>query len=211
MSKSKGLKNPAAIAAVPIVSSEVGKAGKAAGQRADKINADTSGALSWAVIAVIAVALYGVWKITAPFRAAGDAVGGVIDSAGVAIKDLFKEDVETGGGYVSNLVDPAHKPAGATINVTQAANMASQLFTLFDGLGTLNESKKQQVYAIFLNKTAVDNQMISTAFGRPRRNPVLGNSGNILIGEKKNLQEWLLAEIGQGGVNFLKTITWGIF
>lgn len=209
--KSKGLRNPAAIAAVPIVADQAGKAGKAAGKRADKINADTNGALSWAIVAMVALGLYGVWKITAPLRAAGGAAGDAIDGAAAAIKDLFKEDFTTGGGYVSDLVDPAFKPAGATINVTQASNLASQLFTLFDGYGQLNENEKQQVYAIFLNKNAVDNQMISAAFGRPRRNPILGDSGNVLIGEKKNLQQWVLAEMGQASVNFLKTITHGIF
>jgi len=212
---SKGLKNPVAVAAATtgteMAIKGAPKAAKAAGQRADKINADTSGAFSWAILAMVVLGFYGVWRMTAPFRAGAGAATEAIDGVTQTIKNLFTEDVTTGGGNVSNLVDPNYKPPGATITVTQAATLAAQILNLFDSLGKLNESEKQQLYAIFLNKTAVDYQMIDAAFGRPYRNPIAGRVGTWLNGSRLNLAEWLNRELDPAGINFLKSITWGIF
>lgn len=193
----------AAIAAEEGVSAVKG-AGKSVKSTASRVNADTGGALSWVLLAGVAVGFFALWQMSKPFRTITSTVGDAIEG----ISNLFTRDYK-GIGKLNNLVDPAYRPQGATINVTQAQTIAAQLFALFDSLGTLNASEKGQVYGLFINKTPVDVQLIDAAFGMPRRNALTGREGS--AGTPLSLSQWLGVEMGAEGMNYLRTITHGIF
>lgn len=201
---SKGLKNPAAIAAVPIVGSEISKAGKAAGKRADKINKDTKGGLSILLLLGIAAGVYTVWKLTAPLRAGAGATAAGID----AIGDAIGSTPAPGTIGDTNVND---KPKEATISQIQAHSIAAGLLNEMSTFGKASTKEKNNIYNLLKGKNAIDFQMISNAFGTPRRSPVTGEHAPPLMGFQMNLLEWLSIEIGAEGINHLRTITTGIF
>lgn len=208
MSKSKGLGNPIAIAAASTGTEMAIKgapnAVKAAGRVGRKVNEDTKGSMSWLLLIGMVAGVYTVWKITAPLRAGAGAIGSGIDAIGGAFSGT------PAPGSIDN-INVNDKPKGATITNLQAHTIAAGLLSNMDSWGKSSSKERQNIYALLLNKNAVDYQMISNAFGTPRRNPVTGEHAPPLLGFQMNLTEWLTAEIGSAGINFLRTITHGIF
>lgn len=196
--KKKGLRNPAAIMAVPSVIESGGKA-------ATKINKDTKNSLSILAVVGAGLGLYLVYKLVRTAAKTTDAAGNVIDGIG----DAVSTDPNHGGGNVQNA--NSNIPAGATISGIQAETIASQLANIMGSLGRTNEKEKQQIYAILKGKTPKDYQMISAAFGLVRRNPITGEIAPPLLGQKVNLTDWLTVEMGPDGIAHLRTITNGIF
>lgn len=188
--KREGLKNPAAIMAIPHVTGA-----------AKKVNKDTKNALSWAAVAGVGMVVFVAFKLARNVGKALDFGGGIIDE--------IKDDPGSGGGNVEG--ETGTPPPGANISPVQAQTIASQLANIMGGLGKLSGRGRNQVYEIMNGWNYKDYQLVSAAFGRVRRNPITGEIAPPLMGQKLNLTDWLTIEMQPEGIAHLRTITSGIF
>lgn len=122
-------------------------------------------------------------------------VGYKIYKSFTSVTDVFKEDPNAGGGNLENIKNPALKPSGATISMVQAQTIAANILSAVDGLGGLNEKEYMIVENALRNKTEKDFQMISQAFGTPKRSPITGEQSFWFFGERLNLSQWLTQEL----------------
>lgn len=110
--------------------------------------------------------------------------------------DGITDDPNAGGGNVDDLNNPGGIPIGATISLTAAQILAADILSAVDSAGGLNENEYKVVENALRNKNAYDYQLISAAFGTPRRSPITGEESVwYLFGEKLNLTQWLTIEL----------------
>lgn len=112
-----------------------------------------------------------------------------------AVGHVFVDDTKEGGGDVGKVNNPSTVPTGATINSVQAHAIAANILSAVDGLGGLNEKEYKTVETALKGKTPRDFQMISEAFGHPKRSPVTGEQSFWFFGERLNLMQWLNVEM----------------
>lgn len=204
MSTKKGLNNPIAVAGAELAIKGAPNAAKAAGRAGRKINEDTKGSMSWVLLIAMAAGVYTVWKITEPLRSGAGAIGSGLDAIGGAFSGT------PAPGSIDN-ISVNDRPKGATITNLQAHTIAAGLLSNMDSWGKASSKERQNIYDLLENKNAIDYQMISKEFGTPRRNPITGEHAPPLLGFQYNLTEWLAHEIEAAGINYLRTITHGIF
>jgi len=114
-----------------------------------------------------------------------------------AVTDVFVDDPNNGGGNIGDISNPDQTPTGATINVIQAQTAASTILSAVDGLGGLNEDEYMTIENVLRGKTPKDFQLISNAFGTPKRSPLTGEESFWFFGEALNLSQWLSIELDQ--------------
>lgn len=114
-----------------------------------------------------------------------------ISNVGDGIADAFIGDPNAGGGNVDDLI--INQPP--TISETQAQIFASEIISAVDSWGTANEEEYQTIQNVLAGKNAKDYQLISNAFGTPRRNPVTGEEAFAGLGSQLNLSQWLSIEL----------------
>lgn len=188
----KGLKNPAAIVAAPIIGDQFSKAGKAAGQRADKINKDTKGGLSILLLLGVAVGIYTVWKLTAPIRAGAGAASDAINT--------IKDGVLNNPFGTSEAPPP---PETSIITDAQAEFKAAQLHDAMIGPGTNWKKIKNALEGLTLD----DYQLVAQKFGT-KRYLIVG--GEPFPAPLRNLNEWLQRELSSAEINELKNMIAGL-
>lgn len=190
-SKPKGLKNPAAIMALPEAKKTVAK-----------VNKDTGNSLSWLTVAAGGAVVFLLYKVVQTIGKVANTGGGIIDDIGGQIG---------GGTEIGNPGGSGDIPAGGSISPVQAATIATQLASIFNTFGKLNKAEKQRVYGIMNGWNHIDYQLVFNAFGKQPRNPITGEIALPFLGTMLNLTEWLIMEMDQEGINHLKSITTGIF
>lgn len=125
--------------------------------------------------------IYAAYKIVKLFNNVG--VGGA-------------DDPDAGGGNVDDIQDPVTVPQGATINLATAQILAAEVLNAVDGFGMVEEDEYKAIENVFKGKNAYDYQLISQAFGTPRRSPFTGEESVWWLGgENLNLTQWLSAEL----------------
>lgn len=112
-----------------------------------------------------------------------------------AVTDIFVEDEKAGGGAISDISNPSKTPIGATINLIQAQTIAANILSVVDGFGGLSEKGYMVVENALRDKTPNDYQLISNAFGTPKRSPITGEQSFWFLGEKLNLTQWISKEL----------------
>lgn len=114
-----------------------------------------------------------------------------------AVGEVFVDDPSAGGGAIGDIKNPSKTPTGATINHIQAQTAAATILSAVDGLGGLNEKEYITVENVLKGRTPKDFQMISDAFGMPKRSPLTGEQSFWFFGEKLNLSQWLTIEMNE--------------
>lgn len=114
-----------------------------------------------------------------------------INDVGEGISDAIIGDPNSGGGNVDEIT--VNIPA--TITETQAQVFASEIISAMDSWGMVNESEYQTIESVLSGRNAKDFQLISNAFGTPRRNPITGEEAFPLMGSQLNLSQWLSIEL----------------
>jgi len=114
-----------------------------------------------------------------------------INSVSEGISDAIIGDPNAGGGNVDDLIINQQP----TISETQAQIFASEIISAMDSWGMVNEEEYQTIEAVFSGRNTKDYQLISNAFGTPRRNPVTGEEAFPLMGSQLNLSQWLSIEL----------------
>lgn len=121
------------------------------------------------------------------------------------------EDPNTGGGN-TDIKNPGTQIGGATITNTQATTLAARLLAAMDGFGKAGDVGFEIIKSTFRGKTVVDFNLISAAFGTPRRSIFTGEESiAILGGEQLSLAQWLSVELSQKQLNELQGIIPGVF
>lgn len=131
-------------------------------------------------ILLAGLGIYGLYKIANLFKNAG--VGGA-------------DDPDAGGGNVDT-TNPNEVPAGATISKGTAQILAAEILSAVDSIGGVNEEEYMIIENALKGRTFKDYQLISEAFGTPRRSPFTGEESVWwLLGENLNLTQWLTVEL----------------
>ncbi len=196
------LGNPVAIANV---ASAASKAAPKVKKATKKVNADTKGALSWVIVAGVAItgivvlkALNNASKVTNIIGSGAEVASATLDEITKAIKDpnLNASDSTVGNAGEIPL----------TITEAEAQNRANLLLEAMNWPGTNFQRIKQAL----TNITLADYVLIAEKFGTPRYNGVTGTEAYWPM-PKRNLSYWLVAELDDNEVKEITTLLPGIF
>jgi len=114
-----------------------------------------------------------------------------ISDVGKGVSDAILGDLNSGGGNVNEIT--LNIPA--TITGTQAQVFASEIISAMDSWGMVNEEEYQTIESVLSGRNAKDYQLISNAFGTPRRDSITGDEAFPLMGSQLNLSRWLSIEL----------------